>query len=72
VTQSTGYILDVVLEQPTSLRPTEIVSDTAGYADVVFGIFALLGYQFSPRLADLGEDISPYDRRHRCAVTLAE
>jgi len=53
--RDSGYILDVVLEHPTSLRPTEIVSDTAGYADVVFGIFALLGYQFSPRLADLGE-----------------
>jgi len=53
--RDSGRILDVVLEQPTSLRPTEIVSDTAGYSDIVFGIFALLGYQFSPRLADLGD-----------------
>ncbi len=48
------YILDGLLEQQTSLRPAEIMTDTAGYSDVVFGLFWLLGYQFSPRLADLG------------------
>jgi hypothetical protein len=37
------------------LRPHEVMSDTAGYSDLVFGLFWLLGYQFSPRLADLGE-----------------
>ncbi len=37
------------------LDPREITSDTAGYSDVVFGLFSLLGYQFSPRLADAGE-----------------
>jgi TnpA family transposase len=31
------------------------MSDTAGYSDPVFGLFWLLGYQFSPRLADFGE-----------------
>ena len=35
--------------------PREVMSDTAGYSDVIFGLFWLLGYQFSPRLADLGE-----------------
>ena len=49
------YILDGLLEQQTSLRPTELMSDTAGYSDVVFGLFWLLGFQFSPRLADIGE-----------------
>ena len=43
------------MEQQTSLHPTEIMTDTAGYSDVVFGLFWLLGYQFSPRLADIGE-----------------
>jgi TnpA family transposase len=33
----------------------EIMTDTSGYSDVVFGLFWLLGYQFSPRLADVGE-----------------
>ncbi len=31
------------------------MTDTAGYSDIVFGLFWLLGYQFSPRLADVGE-----------------
>ena len=30
-----------------------IVTDTASYSDIVFGLFRLLGYQFSPRLEDL-------------------
>lgn len=49
------YLLELVLEQQTNLRPTQIMTDTAGYSDIVFGLFSLLGYQFSPRLADLGE-----------------
>lgn len=44
----------MVLEQQTNLHPTQIMSDTAGYSDVVFGLFHLLGYRFSPRLADMG------------------
>jgi len=49
------FILDGLLEHQTQLRPVEIMTDTAGVSDVVFGLFWLLGYQFSPRLADLGE-----------------
>jgi len=49
------YILEGLLEQQTSLRPHELMTDTAGYTDIVFGLFRLLGYQFSPRLADLGD-----------------
>ncbi len=47
-------LLGLVLEQPTELNPTEIMTDTGAYTDVVFGLFALLGYRFSPRLADVG------------------
>ena len=49
------FLLDGLLEHQTGLNPGEVTSDTAGYSDVVFGLFALLGYQFSPRLADAGE-----------------
>lgn len=49
------YILDGLLEQQTHLRPMEVMTDSAGYSDVVFGLFWLLGYQFSPRLADIGD-----------------
>ena len=47
------YLLNVLLEQQTELQPREVMTDTAGYSDTVFGLFWLLGYQFSPRLADL-------------------
>ena len=49
------FILDGLLEHQTRLRPVEIMADTAGTSDLVFGLFWLLGYQFSPRLADIGE-----------------
>ena len=49
------YILEGLLEQQTSLNPLEIMADTAGTSDLVFGLFWLLGYQFSPRIADIGE-----------------
>ncbi|HST90649.1 MAG TPA: Tn3 family transposase, partial [Brevundimonas sp.] len=48
-------ILGLLLEQETDLEPTEIMTDTAAYTDTVFGLFWLLGYQFSPRLADIGD-----------------
>ena len=49
------YVLDGLLEQQTGLEPTQLMTDTAGYSDIVFGMFWLLGFQFSPRLADIGE-----------------
>jgi len=48
------FILEGLLEQQTSLNPTEIMADTSGVSDIIFGLFWLLGYQFSPRLADAG------------------
>ncbi len=51
------YLLAVVLEQQTELQPTEIMTDTGAYTDVVFGLFWLLGYRFCPRIttsADYG------------------
>ena len=47
-------LLEGVLDQHTGLTPHEIMTDTAGYSDLIFGLFGLLGYQFSPRLADIG------------------
>ena len=47
-------LLALVLEQQTDIQPSEIMTDTGSYSDVVFGLFRLLGYRFSPRLADLG------------------
>lgn len=49
------FVLDGLLENETALEPVQVTSDTAPYSDVIFGLFSVLGYQFSPRLADAGE-----------------
>jgi TnpA family transposase len=48
------YILDGLLEQDSGIRPAEVTSDTHGASEIVFGLFRLMGYRFSPRLADAG------------------
>ena len=53
--QDSPYLLDGLLEHQTELQPKELITDSAAYSDIVFGLFWLLGFQFSPRLADMGE-----------------
>jgi TnpA family transposase len=48
-------VLEGLLNQETGLHPRELMTDTASYSDMIFGLFHVLGYQFSPRLADVGE-----------------
>jgi TnpA family transposase len=49
------FILDGLLDNTSVLQPREVVADTAADSYLVHGLFRLLGYQFSPRLADLPE-----------------
>src|SRR4029453_4809702 len=49
------YVLDAILDNETELTIVEHATDTAGYADIVFCLFDLLGMQFAPRLRDLGD-----------------
>jgi Tn3 transposase DDE domain len=42
------------VNQQTPLHPREILTDTGAYADVIFGLLWLLGYQLSPRISDIG------------------
>lgn len=49
------YVLDTMLNLDGGPKPEMVASDTASYSDVVFGIFTLLGYRFSPRIADLSD-----------------
>src|ERR1700724_3102286 len=48
------YVLDGILDNETELPIAEHTSDTAGYTDLVFSLFDLLGLQFSPPPARLG------------------
>lgn len=49
------YVLDEILDNETELTILEHTTDTAGYTNLVFGLFDLLGLQFSPRLADIAD-----------------
>jgi TnpA family transposase len=49
------FILDAIHTIDGGPRPEMVVTDTASYSDIVFGLFAICGYQFSPRIADLGD-----------------
>jgi TnpA family transposase len=49
------YVLDEILDNETDLDIVEHTSDTAGYTELVFGLFGLLGLTFSPRIRDLAD-----------------
>lgn len=49
------YVLDEILDNETDLEVLEHTTDHAGYTDLVFALFDLLGMRFSPRLRDLGD-----------------
>ena len=46
-------MLDGLLQHGTGLRIVEHYTDTGGATDQVFGLLALLGFRFAPRLRDL-------------------
>jgi len=49
------YVLDAILDNETELTILEHATDTAGYTDLVFCLFDVLGMQFASRLRDLGD-----------------
>ena len=48
-------MLDEILSNETELEILEHTTDTAGYTDLVFALFDLLGLEFTPRLRDIGD-----------------
>ena len=49
------HILDVLLNLDGGPKPDIIATDEASYSDMVFGLFSMLGYRFSPRISDIGD-----------------
>lgn len=49
------YVLDEILDNETELEILEHTTDTAGYTDLVFALFDLLGLEFTPRLRDIAD-----------------
>ncbi len=60
------YVLDEILDNETELPILEHTTDTAGYTEIVFALFDLLGMQFSPRIRDLADQrLFRLDRQKR-------
>jgi TnpA family transposase len=48
------YVLDELCQNETELPIVEHTTDTHGYTEILFALFDLLGFRFTPRLRDLG------------------
>jgi TnpA family transposase len=44
------YVLDVLYDRDGGRRPEMIVTDTASYSDIVFGLLTLAGFAYAPQL----------------------
>jgi TnpA family transposase len=49
------HILDTLLNLDSGARPEMVATDNASYSDMVFGLFSMHGYNFSPRFKDLAD-----------------
>ncbi|BDH12828.1 hypothetical protein HOK021_40070 [Streptomyces hygroscopicus] len=49
------HILDALLNLDGGVKPEMVATDNASYSDLVFGLFKILGYNFSPRFRDLDD-----------------
>jgi len=49
------FILDTLLNLDAGVKPEMVATDNASYSDMVFGLFKILGYSFSPRFRDLAD-----------------
>lgn len=49
------YVLDAILDNETDLPIERHTTDTAGYTEIIFALFDLLGLRFEPRIKDLGD-----------------
>ena len=49
------YLLDEIENNETELPILELTTDTAGYTELMFALFDLLGLSFSPRIRDLSD-----------------
>jgi TnpA family transposase len=52
-----GYVLGGILDNDTALAIREHTSDTHGFTEHLFGLCALLGITFMPRLKDLPDQV---------------
>jgi TnpA family transposase len=49
------YILDAIHRLDAAEHPEIIITDAGSYSDIVYGLFAICGYQSAPRHADISD-----------------
>ncbi|WP_075164623.1 Tn3 family transposase [Ktedonobacter racemifer] len=64
------HMVDGLLYHETDLAIREHYTDTWGYTDQVFGIMRLLGFEFAPRIRDLGGKLIFTFNKPECYPTL--
>ena len=47
------HVIDLIYRQEAGARPEVVISDAGSYSDIVFGLLALLGFDYRPQPADL-------------------
>lgn len=47
------HVLDVLYDRDGGIAPEMLVTDTASYSDIVFGLLSLAGWTYAPQLADI-------------------
>ncbi|MFF0145758.1 Tn3 family transposase [Amycolatopsis sulphurea] len=75
------YVLDVLYDRDGGTKPQMIVTETASYSDIVFGLLSLAGWTYALQLADLPDqklwrvdqkaDYGPFNQAARGRVDLA-
>ena len=48
-------VLDAILDNETELNIERHTTDTAGYTEIIFALFDLLGIRFEPRIRNIGD-----------------
>ena len=48
-------VLDAILDNETELEIERHTTDTAGYTEIIFALFGLLGLQFEPRIKNISD-----------------
>lgn len=49
------FVLDAILDNETELKIERHTTDTAGYTEIIFALFDLLGLRFEPRIKNIGD-----------------
>ena len=50
-------ILDAIHRLHATEQPEVIITDQGSYSDIVYRLFAICGYQFAPRYADISDTL---------------